>query len=381
MNDLPRQKLSELIAQYGRALCDDPRRCEALLQDSCPGYRREISVLVSALRQRVAADLLQSSGGEPRSVLIGRLTARLEDNLGLAEEAARWSVESWALALGVIAPSEATSNADSGLRTVKVEEQAKKSAPSWALLKEQLPGVSHSADGQLCSVTAVGQQADLILTLAPGVALAFRAIPAGEFLTGGQKQRVQVESFQMARYPVTVVQFGAFVRATGYRCDRRALRDLGRFGDHPVNFVSWKDAQAFCAWAAQVSGRAVRLPTEQEWEKAARGTDGRTYPWGEAAPDASLCNCGKRLKDTTPVGRYSPAGDSPYGCADMAGNVWELTATARAFRFFLGFTLVPYMACGGSWNGGADCVRCAYQYHNGYEPDGRNGSIGFRCAC
>ena len=92
MNDLPRQKLRELIVQYGRSLCDDPRRCEALLKDYCGQYKREIFVLVSALKNRVAEDLINASAGVPLTLVVGRLIQRLEDELGLAENAARWAV-------------------------------------------------------------------------------------------------------------------------------------------------------------------------------------------------------------------------------------------------------------------------------------------------
>jgi parallel beta-helix repeat protein len=106
MNDLPRQKLCEIIATYGRSICDDPRRCEGLLRDFCGEYKREVSVLVQALKERVAIDLLTSSDGVPREVLLARLMKRLLDNLALAEDAARWAVESWAVALGVISNAE-----------------------------------------------------------------------------------------------------------------------------------------------------------------------------------------------------------------------------------------------------------------------------------
>ena len=106
MNELPRQKLCELITQYGRSLCDDPRRTEALLRDFCGEHKREIFCLVSALKERVAADLLASQDGVPQEVLLARLAKRLGDNMGITEDAARWTVESWALALGMVSPKE-----------------------------------------------------------------------------------------------------------------------------------------------------------------------------------------------------------------------------------------------------------------------------------
>jgi WD40 repeat protein len=102
MNALPRQILCEIVDQYGHSLSDDPRRTEALLRDLCGEYKGEIFVLVSALREQVASDLLASQDSVPPEVLLAQLTKRLQDNLALTESAARWAVESWALALGVI---------------------------------------------------------------------------------------------------------------------------------------------------------------------------------------------------------------------------------------------------------------------------------------
>ena len=102
MHNEPRQQLCQLIAQYGPALSEDPRRCSALLKDHCGQYKREIFVLVNALENRVATELINASAGVPEVVLLSRLSKRLEDELGLAENAAKWAVETWALALGVI---------------------------------------------------------------------------------------------------------------------------------------------------------------------------------------------------------------------------------------------------------------------------------------
>ena len=106
MNDEPRQRLRELIVEYGRSLCDDPNRCEALLKDYCGIYKREIFVLVAALKKRVTYDMMKSSAGVPQELVIGRICKRLEYELGLTSEASRWAAESWALALGfTTAPS------------------------------------------------------------------------------------------------------------------------------------------------------------------------------------------------------------------------------------------------------------------------------------
>jgi hypothetical protein len=104
MNEEPRRTLGELIAnpQYGRSLCDNPQRCEGLLRDFCGQYRKEIAALVGAVKEGIPKELLSSQHSVPKEVALARLTKRLQEDLALAEDAARWSVESWALALGVI---------------------------------------------------------------------------------------------------------------------------------------------------------------------------------------------------------------------------------------------------------------------------------------
>ena len=129
MHDLPRQKLRELLIEYGRSLCDDPRRCEALLKDYCGQYKREIFVLVNALKSRVAEDLINASAGVPPALLLGRLIKRLEDELGLAENAARWAVESWALALGV--PVESVVRPRPAPEPPRVEHRLKEVEPPY----------------------------------------------------------------------------------------------------------------------------------------------------------------------------------------------------------------------------------------------------------
>lgn len=161
-------------------------------------------------------------------------------------------------------------------------------------------------------------------------------VSPGSFLMGSDKARdpqaqdrelpqheATLPGYWIGRYPVTVSQFRAFVEASGYQpADAGSLEESD---DHPVTVVTWNDALAFCNWLSERAEMSVMLPSEAEWEKAARGTDGRIYPWGDALPDGSRCNSDRRIEGTTPVDRHSPQGDSPYGCADMAGNVWEWT--------------------------------------------------------
>lgn len=158
--------------------------------------------------------------------------------------------------------------------------------------------------------------------------MVFVPIPAGYFLYGDEKEKVYLDEFIIGKYPVTNAQFIAFVEASGVGFS--VNRNPNKF-NHPVSDVTWEQAHAFCTWASHISGKTYYLPSEKEWQKAARGVDGREYPWGNQPPDAMRCDCTYYLGDgqprlTTAVGKYSPLGDSPFGCVDMAGNVWEWTA-------------------------------------------------------
>jgi formylglycine-generating enzyme required for sulfatase activity len=153
-------------------------------------------------------------------------------------------------------------------------------------------------------------------------------VPPGPFVLGGELGLpLQVahieEGFLVSRTPVTNAEYASFVEATGHQPPEHwgGKTPPDRLRDHPVVCVSWQESVAYAEWAG------VRLLTEEEWEKAARGIDGRIYPWGDPF-DPARCNTRESGHDTTtPVGRYSPGGDSPVGIADMAGNVWEWTAS------------------------------------------------------
>ncbi len=227
-------------------------------------------------------------------------------------------------------------------------------------------------------------------------------IPAGVFTMGsddggsGEKpvHQVYLDEYYIDKYEVTNRQYKKFCDATGrsYPPDPDFLamaNYITNYPSYPVVNVSWEDAKAYCNWAGK------RLPTEAEWEKAARGTDARKYPWGNSEPNAggiyrANYDPGSYTEDgyarTAPVGSFE-RGASHYGCLDMAGNVWEwcndwydenhynasprnnpqgpLSGSYRVLR-------------GGSWGIDARYLRCAYRFR--LDPSYRNYYLGFRCS-
>ena len=217
-------------------------------------------------------------------------------------------------------------------------------------------------------------------------------VPAGPFLTGsdefdleGPPRTVDLAAFRIDRYPVTGARYLAFVEATGHPAPPDWLdgRPVPGREDHPVERVSWHDATAYAAWAGK------RLPTEAEWEKAARGTDGRRFPWGEAFDEARCIAWDHAMVldvTTMPVTAH-PGGASPYGVEQLAGNVEEWVRDE--LLPYPGSTHVSPMAAGGlrvvrggSWFYTQEHTRCAYR--RGLPPEftgwSQAGGPGFRCA-
>ncbi len=191
-------------------------------------------------------------------------------------------------------------------------------------------------------------------------------IPAGVFSYGEENQPEYLPKFWISKTPVTNLHYLRFVEATEHNPPEHWERNSPKaeIADCPVVLVSWYDAKAYTDWAG------MHLPTEKEWEKAARGTDGRIYPWGNEWI-GGCCNTEEAgIGTTTPVGRYSPQGDSPYGCVDMAGNVWEWTASWYDHKE------VSRVLRGGSWLFNQFFARAAYRNLN--HPNFRNLDLGFR---
>ena len=219
-------------------------------------------------------------------------------------------------------------------------------------------------------------------------------VPAGEFMMGSPTgdsdeqpaHKVYVDAFSMDVYEVTVGQYAAFLQAKGIDppSDWKTMNQPAH-QSRPVANIDWADAFAYCKWAGK------RLPTEAEWEKAARGTDGRLYPWGNDPPTTLHANYGKKdwnnHEALAPVGSFE-AGKSPYGIYDMAGNVWEWVSDWYDEAYYKnspsqnptgpstgGFKVIR----GGSWNTSARNLRSADRYLD--PPSFRSLYFpGFRCA-
>lgn len=216
-------------------------------------------------------------------------------------------------------------------------------------------------------------------------------IPEGEFLLGPNRRPIYLDAYYIDKTPVSNKQFQLFLEVTGYRPqDASARRFLSHWNsrrcppniaNHPVVFVSWNDARAYAAWAG------LHLPTEAQWEKAARGEKGRKYPWGRDDPTPKKANFGRKQLGTMPVGSH-PEGASPYDVQDMAGNVWEWCEDVDAPSFYSnGPTHNPrnvlktehtkYVLRGGSWMYDARSLRTTTR--TSYEPHFRLDDVGFRC--
>jgi formylglycine-generating enzyme required for sulfatase activity len=218
-------------------------------------------------------------------------------------------------------------------------------------------------------------------------------VPAGEFTMGSATgdaderpvHKVYVNAFFMDMHQLSVAQYARFIEATHHEVPPDwGTMNRPQHQNRPVANVDWEDAVTYCKWAGK------RLPTEAEWEKAARGTDGRTYPWGNEHPSRLHATAGKEIWSShtalTPVGTFEE-GKSPYGVYDMAGNVWEWVSDWYDQDYYktspqqnpAGPPSGSYKVIrGGSWGSNADGLRSAER--ETHVPSFRGFGTGFRCA-
>jgi len=268
-------------------------------------------------------------------------------------------------------------------------------------------------------------------------------IPKGEFIIGSTPSEVDeqivnnpqsdkrlferqlpqhelfLETYQISKYPITNIQFENFINDTGYKTTAQVegwgyhfdkemkqingacwnhphgpKSNINNKKNHPVVMVSWFDTQEFCRWLSKETSKEYRLPTEAEWEKAARGSKGNIWPWGNNW-DQEKCNSNNQVGTTTEVEAYATGGDSFYGCCDMVGNVLEWTSTTigKVEPWPAKFTY-PYnpsdgredlnsntrrVGRGGTYQRNADFCRCAFRFAD--MPKDRYSSMGFRIVC
>ena len=233
---------------------------------------------------------------------------------------------------------------------------------------------------------------DIIRSAADGMELVY--VPAGEFIMGSDDRdasespahSVYLDAYWIDRTEVTNGMY-ALCAAAG-ACSPPASESSSQhdsyyndtaYVNYPVIFVTWQQAGEYCQWAGR------RLPSEAEWEKAARGTDARICPWGSSSPSPERLNYASLVGDTTPVGSY-PAGASPYGALDMAGNVWEWTADWFSSGYSLADLSNPtgpeegarYVLRGGSWYYEHNYIRAAFRFSASGSTTLND--VGFRCA-
>ena len=223
-------------------------------------------------------------------------------------------------------------------------------------------------------------------------------VPAGSFTMGtntsygsdinlgdaGPAHAVSLDAFYIDKYEVTNALYKNCVDAGGCTLPGDVSKyNNSQYANHPVTFVDWDQATAYCAWRGPSTGSGqVRLPSEAEWEKAARGSTGDIYPWGDDDPNKDLANYGQNVGDTTAVGSYE-RGRSPFGVYDMAGNVWEWVD--GWYAAYPGNTVdspdygTKYRVLrGGSWYYDWGYMRASFR--NWGHSDTKSQYYGFRCA-
>ena len=414
MNNEPREKLCELIVEYGRSLCDDPRRCEALLKDYCGKYKREIFVLITAQKNRVADDLLKAPAGVPQVMILARLVKRLEDELAMTAEAAQWAVESWVLALAAVTLDE-----DPYRQAVPFFKQAVQHfAPAVTDAKQAVkliidamlsaglePSIIAKMKPHALRFIQEMQSGKIDLTEAPAgpprasvapptplvlkpssvfrdrlrdssAGPAMIAIPAGGFWMGSPESEAERNSnedrhrvliarpFAIGPYAVTFDEYDRYCTDRG--STKPGDSNWGR-GNRPVINVSWVDALNYTEWLSVQTAQNYRLPTEAEWEYAARAGTETAFWWGNEISE-DQANYDWKRNQTVPVNQFQP---NPWGLYQVHGNVWEWTGSQYDANYGMAEMLCinkniggPLSVRGGAWVSRPAWVRSALRTGN-----------------
>jgi formylglycine-generating enzyme required for sulfatase activity len=407
LSEHPRQQLIKMLQQFGQSVCADSKRCEAILRDLCPEHKRETNLLIAALKERVASELLKNETAVSMPLQINQLAQRLHDNLGIAEHFAVWAVESWALALGLI-------------------EQANpvKAISTASPFSANLPRSNNTLSFKTNPLKPLGDLLTKLLTSAPvkkvvetprkiypaiffhdafkdgKPAIKMVRIQGGHFLMGSPAEEagrysierlheVTVKDFIIGQYAVTFAEYDLYVKAAGAR--KPSDNGWGR-GLRPVINVSWKDALSYADWLSTQTGFTYRLPTEAEWEYACRAGTDTPFSTGEfisteqanfnGSIDYGLASLGKYRQKTVEVGSFAA---NPFGLYDMHGNVWEWTASiysenynGEELRCFNPYMDAYRILRGGSWINTKRSLRSASRIRR--DANDSADFIGFRLA-
>jgi formylglycine-generating enzyme required for sulfatase activity len=363
LNEQPRKQLHFILVQYGQSVCQDAKRCEALIRDLCPEYELERNLLIAALKAGIPQALLNSSAQVAIELTIKTHAQRLHLQLGIAEHFAQWSVESWAFSLNML--------------TQPIAQQPQSPAP------KQIP-TPQIIQPKTASLTAQWHD--------PITGMEFVKIPKGSFMMGSpdnepdrrndeKLHRVDIShDFYLSKYLITHAQWYTVMGSSSIH--------FWKSNNSPIEQVTWLDVQCFITKLNHKTGQQYRLPTEAEWEYACRAGTSTPFYTGHVMTnkDANFV-----VGKTTPVGSY-PA--NPWGLYDMAGNALEWTASAYSDEYngselrcetnsyvnIFGMNRFDNLDCrvlrGGSWNYDAFNLRSARRDRRPL--DYRNGNIGFR---
>ena len=267
-------------------------------------------------------------------------------------------------------PAPAAEAADDAAAAPAVEKPAAATAVETAAATEESPAALDSAaeeeERRVAEEHAARREATEAFVADLEVVDGMQLVPAGTFLYGPEPREIFLDSFYVDRLAVTNAEYLRFVQETGYRSPRFQNNPRFNHPDQPVVGVSLGDARQFARWAGK------ELPSEQQWEKACRGADGRPYPWGNDPPGTSDASFGQDPNDGGPaqVGQ-SLRNVSPFGACDMAGSVWEWTSSR--FEPDSDFQCVR----GGCYNDPVEMLEASYRLEA--HPKDKSEAIGFRC--